>query len=102
MNCLDSNAGEPTKAAAFEEDDAPIGVPALLYEGSFAEAELEAGMEALHDVALGTIRTVLPRDGGSQLKGMNSLKSGGVFQGRVGGPAARRARTRNLYLTCAS
>ncbi|OWM86536.1 hypothetical protein CDL15_Pgr009970 [Punica granatum] len=32
MNCLDSNAGEPTKAAAFEEDDAPIGVPALLYE----------------------------------------------------------------------
>ncbi|PKI77749.1 hypothetical protein CRG98_001873 [Punica granatum] len=48
------------------------------------------------------VGVVLPKDGGSQLKGVNSLKSGGVFQGRVSGPAARRARTRNPYLTCAS
>ncbi|PKI46267.1 hypothetical protein CRG98_033337 [Punica granatum] len=33
MNCLDSDDGERTKVAASEEEDAPTGVPASLYEG---------------------------------------------------------------------
>ncbi|OWM82843.1 hypothetical protein CDL15_Pgr029204 [Punica granatum] len=33
MNCADSDAGEPIKAAAFEEKDALIGVPVSFYEG---------------------------------------------------------------------
>ncbi|OWM90170.1 hypothetical protein CDL15_Pgr006491 [Punica granatum] len=32
MNCLDSDIGEPIKAAAFEEKDALIGVPVSFYE----------------------------------------------------------------------
>ncbi|OWM85526.1 hypothetical protein CDL15_Pgr026177 [Punica granatum] len=33
MNCLDSDIGEPIKAAAFEEKDALIGVPVSFYKG---------------------------------------------------------------------
>ncbi|PKI71936.1 hypothetical protein CRG98_007664 [Punica granatum] len=33
MNCLDSDIGEPIKAAAFEEKDALIGVSVSFYEG---------------------------------------------------------------------
>ncbi|PKI65272.1 hypothetical protein CRG98_014310 [Punica granatum] len=49
----------------------------------------------------GTIGTVLSKDGGSRLKGMNSLKSGGVFQGLRDNQIARYTPTRNPYLTCA-
>ncbi|PKI77273.1 hypothetical protein CRG98_002342 [Punica granatum] len=49
----------------------------------------------------GNTRTVLSRDGGSLLKGMNYLKSGGVFQGLNDSRTARRTPTRNPYLTCA-
>ncbi|PKI66115.1 hypothetical protein CRG98_013473 [Punica granatum] len=46
-----------------------------------AEAGLKACMEAQHDAWFSTNGTVLFRDGGPRLKGVNSLKSGKALWG---------------------